>query len=45
MTQQLTTCLFFFLLHFDLKLFQILRDGAENEDLYEVAKLFNLHDS
>ncbi|XP_076445990.1 apoptosis-inducing factor 1, mitochondrial-like [Babylonia areolata] len=24
---------------------KILRDGAESEDLYEVAKLFNLHDS
>ncbi|KAL8616784.1 Apoptosis-inducing factor 1, mitochondrial [Nucella lapillus] len=24
---------------------KILRDGAENEDLYEVAKLFNLHES
>nr|KAG5709304.1 hypothetical protein BaRGS_018056 [Batillaria attramentaria] len=24
---------------------KVLRDGAENEDLYEVAKLFNLHES
>lgn len=24
---------------------KILRDGAENEDLYEVAKLFNLHEA
>ncbi|XP_025087200.1 apoptosis-inducing factor 1, mitochondrial-like isoform X3 [Pomacea canaliculata] len=24
---------------------KILRDGAENEDLYEVAKLFNIHES
>ena len=40
-----TCCLFLVKNAFDacLSLLQVLKDGAEGEDLYEVAKLFQLH--
>lgn len=34
--------LLFFLFCF-LFIFQVLKDGAKNEDLYEVAKLFDIY--